>query len=106
MYPMTYPDFHSKGAPACKTVEDPEIFFPDPYGKGSGSISARAKNVCITSKCAYLEECLSWALENNEPGVWGGTSENERRKMKRKAAGRPVPVTLYLSRPQPLPAEP
>lgn len=77
-----YPDFYVKGTPPCQKVEDPDIFFPDPYGLGSGEVSRKAKAVC-NSGCPYKDACLAWALSNNEPGVWGGKSENERRKMKR-----------------------
>lgn len=32
------------------------------------------------------EECLRWALENNQDsGVWGGLGENERRALKRRS---------------------
>jgi WhiB family redox-sensing transcriptional regulator len=34
-----------------------------------------------------MEQCLQWALESGQDaGVWGGTSEDERRAMKRRAA--------------------
>lgn len=86
---MQYPDFYSKGTPNCKTAPDPEIFFPEPYGLGAGEISRRAKAVCeANGGCAYLRECLSWAVVNDEPGVWGGTSENERRKIKKDVIAR------------------
>lgn len=90
---LDYPDFHSKGTPKCQTVDDPDMFFPEPYGKGSGALSARAKDVC--KGCPYIQECLIWALERDEPGVWGGTSENERRRMKRNAVKNRVRGSLY-----------
>lgn len=86
---MQYPNFYVKGTPNCKVAPDPEIFFPEPYGKGAGEISRRAKAVCeANGGCAYLKECLAWAVVNNEPGVWGGTSENERRKIRKDAMSR------------------
>lgn len=89
---MEYPDFHAKGTPNCKTVENVDLFFPEPYSKGSGEVSRAAKKVCNTGPCPYRAECLAWALFNNEPGVWGGTDEINRRKMKKQA----VPVTLGI----------
>ncbi|WP_037677179.1 WhiB family transcriptional regulator, partial [Streptomyces afghaniensis] len=35
------------------------------------------------------EPCLQWALDTGQSiGVWGGTSETERRALKRRAAAR------------------
>lgn len=34
--------------------------------------------------CPCITECLEYALDNNEEfGVWGGTTEDERRRIKR-----------------------
>lgn len=54
---------------------------------------ARAKRVC--AGCPVRLECLEWAIQWNEIGVWGGTTEDERRLMVRKATG------LYLHRRDP-----
>jgi hypothetical protein len=48
-----------------------------------------AKEVCngiagVTAPCYYRNECLAYALDHKENfGVWGGTSERERRRMLR-----------------------
>ena len=40
----------------------------------------RAKSICAT--CAARKPCLEYALRIREPhGIWGGLSENERRRM-------------------------
>ena len=40
------------------------------------------KEIC--SECPVREECLEHALDNNEEyGVWGGTTELERRALKK-----------------------
>ena len=45
----------------------------------------RAKAVC--NSCDVRETCLQWAMEHNQDsGVWGGLSEDERRSLKRRAA--------------------
>ena len=55
---------------------DPELFFPE---KG-GSVRA-AKAMC--AGCPVRAECLEYALAHDERyGVWGGTSERERRRLK------------------------
>lgn len=65
----------------CRRV-DPEVFFP--IGDGPGSVAAvnRAKEIC--SFCPIRQECLNHALTTNQQyGVWGGASENERRQLQR-----------------------
>ena len=58
---------------------DPEAFFPE-----KGGSTREAKRVCIG--CDVRAECLEYALEHDERfGIWGGLSERERRKLKRRA---------------------
>lgn len=40
-----------------------------------------AKRLCAT--CPVKQQCLEAALENGEVGVWGGTTEQERRHLLR-----------------------
>lgn len=69
---------------ACLQV-DPELFFPIGSTGPAMAQADRAKAVCAA--CMVAEVCLQWAIENNQDsGVWGGRSEEERRAMKRKAA--------------------
>lgn len=75
---------------ACRTIT-PELFFPlGSTGEAVDQIAA-AKGVCEV--CSVRRECLQFALETNqEAGVWGGTSEEERRVMRRTwRAGRRPP---------------
>lgn len=58
---------------------DPEAFFPE-----KGGSTRDAKRVCTT--CDVRDQCLEYALNNDERfGIWGGLSERERRKLKRRA---------------------
>jgi WhiB family transcriptional regulator, redox-sensing transcriptional regulator len=67
---------------ACRG-EDPEIFFPAPRNMTTFLQLARAKAVC--ARCPVAAECLGYALATGqEYGVWGGTSEEERRAMRRR----------------------
>ena len=57
---------------------DPEAFFPEKCGS-----TREAKRVCAS--CPVARQCLEYALENDERfGIWGGMSERERRKLKRR----------------------
>ena len=64
--------------------EDPDLFFPI-GSTGPAIVQAnRAKQVC--RQCPVIEDCLEWALRNyQDAGVWGGTTEEERRVMRRTA---------------------
>jgi WhiB family redox-sensing transcriptional regulator len=58
---------------------DPEAFFPE-----KGGSTREAKRICTT--CEVRDECLEYALEHDERfGIWGGLSERERRRLKRRA---------------------
>ena len=57
---------------ACKDA-DPSIFFVE-----RGESGEEAKAICAT--CPVKQECLDYALANNETiGVWGGMSRRQRR---------------------------
>lgn len=62
---------------ACREA-DPELFFPvTAHGPGARE-TARAKAVCAT--CRVRRQCLQFALATHQAhGVWGGTTEDERR---------------------------
>jgi WhiB family redox-sensing transcriptional regulator len=61
----------------CAEV-DPELFFPN-----KGESSRPAKRICAV--CEVRAECLQDALDRGEQfGVWGGTSERERRVLARQ----------------------
>jgi WhiB family transcriptional regulator, redox-sensing transcriptional regulator len=65
---------------ACAKV-DPDLFYVE---RGETSRTARA--VCKTCDPGIKAECLAYALANNEKfGIWGGTSERERRKLRSQA---------------------
>lgn len=64
---------------------DPELFFPiGTTGQALLQI-AKAKSVCC--ECPVQHECLEFAMETNQDtGIWGGVSEEERRQIRRDAA--------------------
>jgi WhiB family redox-sensing transcriptional regulator len=59
---------------------DPDLFFPE-----RGASTREAKSVC--GSCEVRVECLEYALSHAEKfGIWGGLSERERRRLKRRAS--------------------
>ena len=59
----------------CKNL-DTELFFPQ-----RGESTVHVKMVCRA--CPVVKPCLEYSMRNMEKfGVWGGTSERERRRMR------------------------
>ncbi|MDQ0379894.1 WhiB family transcriptional regulator [Amycolatopsis thermophila] len=71
---------------ACRD-EDPELFFPvSEMGPGARQV-ARAKAVCAS--CPVRAECLAYALDAGlDNGIFGGTTERERRSLIRQTRRR------------------
>ncbi|GAA4481105.1 hypothetical protein GCM10023190_26800 [Enteractinococcus fodinae] len=66
-------------ADALCAQTDPEAFFPE-----KGGSTRDAKKVC--GSCPVKQECLEYALSNDERfGIWGGMSERERRRLRKKS---------------------
>lgn len=77
--PIIQQDLQWQGKARCLEVE-PEIFFPE---RGGSSKAARA----VCNECEVRAQCLNYALSNREQfGIWGGTSERERRKLRKRAS--------------------
>jgi len=66
---------------SCRDTS-PELFFPiGTTGLALDQIDA-AKQVC--DECPVTGQCLEFALATNqEAGVWGGTTEDERRRLRK-----------------------
>ena len=69
---------------ACQDA-DPDLFFPiGTTGPALDQID-EAKRICLA--CPVRRRCLAWALElGAASGIWGGTTEGERRALRRAAA--------------------
>ncbi|WP_405623099.1 WhiB family transcriptional regulator [Streptomyces sp. NBC_00076] len=71
---------------AC-SHEDPDLFFP--IGTTGPALVQEEQAKAVCRPCPVRDECLQWALDTGQTlGVWGGTSENERRAIKRRTAAR------------------
>lgn len=68
---------------ACSD-KDPELFFP--LGSAGTAVQQLEEAKAVCRSCDVATECLKCALETNQDyGVWGGLSEDERRTLKRRA---------------------
>ena len=62
---------------------DPDLFFPIATVTGPAARQAEAaKAVCRS--CVVRKNCLSFALEAMPEGIWGGTTLDERRAVRRR----------------------
>lgn len=67
---------------ACLTA-DPELFFPISSAGPALKQVAQAKAVC--TRCEIQQACLGYALDAGPvQGIWGGTTEAERRRLRRR----------------------
>ncbi len=72
------PDYWQDQA-ACYGL-DAEVFFPTTEEEAGLALS-------YCAVCPVKELCLAWALKNGERyGVWGGTTEQQRRRLIRHVA--------------------
>jgi WhiB family redox-sensing transcriptional regulator len=67
---------------ACRLCP-PELFFPSGTTGIALERMERAKQVC--EACEVRSDCLRFALETRQEfGIWGGTDEKERARLRRK----------------------
>lgn len=70
--------------------EPPSTFFPS-----DGVGVEVAKRICAT--CPVSAECLEYALEHRiDHGVWGGTSERQRRRILKQRRLGTTPLALSI----------
>lgn len=80
---------------ACRLLPDDQTFIFWP-GLGDHVTLEAARTVCRS--CPVAQDCLDWALANGEHGVWGGTSDKQRKEMRngRTPAVAPKPAVAVV----------
>jgi WhiB family redox-sensing transcriptional regulator len=74
-------------AGACRDA-DPQLFFPADHGRARERIAQEKAALKLCARCPVRRICLEHALAVPERfGVWGGTTELERRISRRRRAG-------------------
>lgn len=76
--------------PPCAEVADPDLYFP---GRGDSSHQER-EAAAVCSSCRFTTPCLSYAVRHGVEGIWAGTSERDRARMRRELGVRAVEVTI------------
>ena len=71
---------------ACRDT-DPDLFFP--VGTTGPAIEQIENAKAVCRACNVQQQCLDYALATNQDsGIWGGTSEEERRALRRQWVAR------------------
>lgn len=71
---------------ACRDT-DPDLFFP--VGTTGPAIEQIENAKAVCGECDAKADCLEYALATNQDsGIWGGTSEEERRQLRKQHAAR------------------
>lgn len=71
-----------RGLKPCSSAERPDQMFPHPTDDEGHEVALMACGLCDVR-----DECLEWALTfpaSQDFGVWGGTTERERAKIRRQ----------------------
>lgn len=77
-------DWRSRAACAD---EDPDLFFP--VGNSGPALLQTEQARAVCTRCPVMETCRKWALDTDQEfGVWGGLSEDDRRSLKHTARSR------------------
>ncbi|MFZ1488939.1 MAG: WhiB family transcriptional regulator [Ilumatobacteraceae bacterium] len=86
MLALANADYGWRTRSICRDT-DPDLFFPvGTTGQALVQIE-RAKEVC--AECPVHDDCLQYALDTNQDsGIWGGMSEEERRNIRRRMVAR------------------
>lgn len=81
IFPASFPAYD--GTQACASVDDPELFFPT---AGNEAEAAReTERIC--RGCVFKAPCAAWAVTHpTEEGIWGGLTERQRRRLRRRRA--------------------
>jgi WhiB family transcriptional regulator, redox-sensing transcriptional regulator len=83
---LAHADYSWRNHALCRDT-DPDLFFPVGTTGHALMQIERAKEVC--GECLAKDDCLEFALETNQDsGIWGGTSEEERRALRRAMVAR------------------
>jgi len=75
---------------SCRSLA-PDLFFP--LGTTGSAVAQIAAAKVVCAKCPVRSACLEFSfVTNQEAGVWGGHTEEERRRMRAawRASRRPV----------------
>ena len=85
-------DYGWRADALCRDT-DPELFFP--IGTTGAALVQIEQARAVCRQCPVQADCLEFALTTNQgSGIWGGTSEEERRVLRREFVARQKAVAV------------
>jgi WhiB family redox-sensing transcriptional regulator len=85
-------DYSWRSHALCRDT-DPDLFFP--VGTTGAALVQIEQARAVCRECPVQSDCLDFALATNQDsGIWGGTSEDERRMNRREQANRQKVVAV------------
>jgi len=85
-------DYGWRSQALCRDT-DPELFFP--IGTTGAALVQIEQARAVCRQCPAQADCLEFALRTNQDsGIWGGTSEEERRVLRREFVARQKAVAV------------
>jgi len=85
-------DYGWRADALCRDT-DPELFFP--IGTTGAALVQIEQARAVCRQCPVQSDCLDFALTTNQDsGIWGGTSEEERRVLRREFVARQKAVAV------------
>jgi WhiB family transcriptional regulator, redox-sensing transcriptional regulator len=85
-------DYGWRAQALCRDT-DPELFFP--IGTTGAALVQIEQARAVCRQCPVQADCLEFALTTNQDsGIWGGTSEEERRVLRREFVARQKAVAV------------
>ena len=85
-------DYGWRAEALCRDT-DPELFFP--IGTTGAALVQIEQARAVCRQCPVQADCLDFALTTNQDsGIWGGTSEEERRVLRREFVARQKAVAV------------
>jgi WhiB family redox-sensing transcriptional regulator len=85
-------DYGWRAQALCRDT-DPELFFP--IGTTGAALVQIEHARAVCRQCPVQADCLDFALTTNQDsGIWGGTSEEERRVLRREFVARQKAVAV------------
>lgn len=85
---MTTPHFPSA---ICATA-DPEAWFPRPHSWDTANDQA----IALCQRCPHQQACLDYALRVRVEGIWGGTTQTGRERMRKQRGITAIPLAATL----------
>ena len=78
--PSTWDDYRWREDAACRNT-NPDLFFP--VGSTAEAVEETQAAIALCRRCPVRAQCLEFAMVTNQrDGIWGATSEDDRRRMR------------------------